>query len=169
MPNFNTIWPVASFALGAALTQFNSYLTEKRQRIRDRESRQYELSKGLLEGKRSFEIEVLGDLYKCLTSLNDAVDVLRDWHNMDENGGSVEAARELCSRLQGDVASAWRLNGLLFDSQLSDFVGDVIGQELFPSGPEIVPARRVLEAYGDKVWDAHDAVAAKLKSLYEAV
>ncbi|MFJ3210177.1 hypothetical protein [Streptomyces flaveolus] len=167
MSNFNTIWPVASFVLGAALTQFNSYLTERRQRARDVESRQYESSRSYLEGKKNFEIEVLTDLYKCLTALNDAADALSSWYRSSESDRDVEVAHGLCLKLQEGTAEAWRLNGLLFDSTLNRSVGDSIGVELFPNGPKVIPGEDSLGAYGDGVWDAHAQVAERLKKLYD--
>ncbi|MFF9677892.1 hypothetical protein ACF1GS_40495, partial [Streptomyces eurythermus] len=112
MSNFNTIWPVASFVLGAALTQFNSYLTERRQRVRDAETRQYESSRSFLEGKRNFEIEVLSDLHRCLTALSNAADALSSWYRGGEADRDLEVAHELCLRIQAETAEAWRLNGL---------------------------------------------------------
>ncbi|MQL64436.1 hypothetical protein F6Q10_18005 [Streptomyces vinaceus] len=167
MSSFNTIWPVASFVLGAALTQFNSYLTERRQRVRDLESRRYESNRTFLEGKRNFEIEVLTDLHTSLTALSNAADALAKWHRSGEADRDIEAAHELCLRLQTETDEAWRLNGLLFDSMLSQSVGDSLGIELFPNGPKMIPSEGALGAYGDSVWDAHAMVAQKLKELYD--
>ncbi|WP_158756543.1 hypothetical protein [Streptomyces sp. NRRL S-475] len=166
MSSFNTIWPVASFILGATLTQLNSSLSERRQKARDREAREYEASKSLLEGKKNFEIQILSDLYDMLTALNEAADKLARWHKGDEENREPDTAKELCSKLQSDHAAAWRLNELLFDADLNRFVSDAIGVELFPHGPNVIPSKNALEGYGDRVWDAHAAVAVKLKELY---
>jgi hypothetical protein len=166
MSSFNTIWPVASFILGAVLTQFNSSLSERRQKVRDREAREYEERKLFLEGKKNFEIQVLSDLYDALTALNEATDRLARWYQDDEENRELDAAKELCSALKSGYATAWRLNELLFDADLNRFVSDAIGVDLFPNGAQAIPSRRALEGYGDKVWDAHAAVAVKLKELY---
>ncbi|MFJ6543199.1 hypothetical protein ACIQMP_21470 [Streptomyces sp. NPDC091385] len=167
MSNFNTIWPVASFVLGAALTQFNAHLTEKRQRVRDVESRRHEYSKLFLEGKRSFEIEVLTDLHRSLTTLSNAADELSKWHRISDDERDVDVALELCLRIQVETAAAWRLDGLLFDHELSRQVGNSIGIELFPNGPKVIPGEEHLDEYADSVWEAHAEVAKKLKKVYE--
>ncbi|MEU3856978.1 hypothetical protein AB0F03_06315 [Streptomyces sp. NPDC028722] len=166
MPHFDTVWPVASFVFGAALAQLNSSLAEKRQNAREREAREYETSKAFLEGKKNFEIQVLSDVYGTLNKLRAAADALARWHRSHEGDRDSSAAEELCSRLQSEAAEVWRLNELLFDDELNELVTESMSRELFPDGPRVIPAQEVLEGYGDSIWDAHAAVAEKLKKLY---
>ncbi|MFJ4790552.1 hypothetical protein [Streptomyces sp. NPDC088794] len=169
MPTFNTVWPVASFILGATLAQANASLSEKRQRDRERESREYESRRKILEGKKSFEVEVLNDLHKSLISLRESADSLTRWHGTDEADRSVSEAEEICVRMRIEMDNFWRLDGLLFDPNLSRFLSGRVGIALFPDGGTVIPSRQALEGYGDSVWDAHSAVAQRLKELYDAV
>lgn len=170
MPSFATVWPVASFILGAVLAQVNASISEKRQRGREREAREYESRRALLDGKRGFEMDVLNDIYKSIASMRESADALARWHRIDEVDRSLSEAQEMCVRMRTEMDNFWRLNGLLFDSDFGEYLSrQVGGVELFPAGVKVVPPRQSLEGYGDTCWDAHSAVAQRLKDLYDAV
>jgi hypothetical protein len=70
---FNSVWPVATFFLGAASAYLRDFLTEKRQIAREANARQAERDKVLTERRETFELDHLERLNEALQKLGRAV------------------------------------------------------------------------------------------------